>query len=360
MSDKQKKIDTILDSFNKEFGEDSAVRLNSDKSRSKVHDVLSSGAIVVDSVLSDGKTDVVAGIAEGQITEISGLNSSGKTTLCAQYAAKMQEKGGLVVVVDTEERIDEKYWQNLGVNTSEVISLHANTLEEVFDKQYFTAKKLQEHAAGVPILMLWDSIGMTSSGYVDDEDGKGSVMERAGKLMGRDAKTIGSGLKIMRHLVSNLKMAYVFTNHVYHNLKGYGPEYETYGGEKVKYSCTYRLQLKRGAAIKEEDSLGNPMTVGAYIHVSVLKNSLSTYMPTRTAVIRDGVGFCNDYTVMEIARQLKLITGKGWATWTTPNGKEVKFQGWPGFKEKVVTDSEYPALCKIVYATLCSPPAVLE
>lgn len=342
----------LTESLNKQFGENSAISLDSADTLSRIDFWVTSRSIAVDKVLAGGRAFPCSLVPFGRQMEISGPPGAGKTTLCAQIAAETQKQGGLVIVTDTEERIDHAYWSALGVDNSKVINLRAETLEEVFEKQYFAIKTMREKAPNRMVLMIWDSVGGTSSGAVLDEkeDNKTTFMERAAKQMGREAKIIGNGVKGLSGYIAKSKVCYLYTNHIYSKIGvTYGDPNETYGGQKLKFLATVRLQLKPGAAIKEKDAFGNVESPGKWVTVKALKNSMSPMLMEKSAVVMGGVGFSNQYLVWDVAKKNKLISGAGaWSTWKTPKGEDVKFQGWSGFQEKVVTHSEYADLESMV------------
>ncbi len=126
----------VQSDIEKKFGKDSMSRLSKPGTLSRVNNWVSSRSIVVDSVLRGGRPLGSSLVPFGRQMEISGLEKAGKTTLCAQIAAEVQKLNGTVFVIDTEERIAEKYWEALGVDNSKVSNIKAGSLSEVFDVQH--------------------------------------------------------------------------------------------------------------------------------------------------------------------------------------------------------------------------------
>jgi recombination protein RecA len=313
---------------------------------------------MVDKVLAGGRPFPCSLIPFGRQIELSGLPGSGKTTCVAQIAAEVQRTGGLVVVTDTEERIDHPYWTKLGVDTSRILNLTAESLEEVFNKQVSCIELIRNKAPDRPLLMIWDSVGGTSlDAIVDYEEGreKLTVMEAAKKLMMNKARVISTGIELINTRISRSKVCYLYTNHMY-SKPGvtYGDPFETPGGHKLKYFATVRLRLKKIGEITTEDPLtGSKRVIGNRVLVTALKNSMAPVLMDLEAAIIQDRGFCNEWSVREIAESMKLIAkAGGWSSWKTPKGEEVKFQGWNGFLEKVVTHAEYADLEAQVIAAL--------
>ena len=312
---------------------------------------VSSRSMVIDKILAGGRPMPCSMIPFGRQVEVSGLNGSGKTTLCAQIAAETQMMGGIVVVVDTEERMDIPYWQSLGVDVSKVLKIKANTIEEVFNQQYKFIKAFAKQKTNKPMLMIWDSVGGTSSG--DIMDGKGEFMENAKKMMGREAKLVGIGVTGLNPLIAANNICYLYTNHVYCKLNvSFGDPWTEPKGEKLKFQATVRLRLTKIGEITEEDSNGNKSSVGQYVRVKANKNSMAPQRMTKDAVLIGGLGFCDDYTVFDIGQKSGIIKKSGsWST-VTLGGEEIKFQGWNGFQLKVIMHPEYDSLLEQVKEVL--------
>lgn len=282
------------------------------------------------------------------------VHNSGKTTLCAQIAAETQAQGGLVLVTDTEEKIAEDYWRALGVDTSKILYIRANDLEAVFNKQYMAMQIARNAVSDRKVLLIWDSLGGTAGAEMIDPDSEESPMEQAQKFGMRQAKVISDGMSLVNTIVSKTRVCYLFTNHEYQKIGVvYGNKRETRGGGKPKYFATVRLQLTPVGRIKEKDDFSaHEREIGKQIRVKALKNHMGGMLLERDAIIVTGRGFVDSYTVFEMAKRLQLITGKGWSTWKTPTGEEVKFQGWRGFEERAVPHAEYGDLCAKVREVL--------
>ena len=352
LDSKDSGLDSILDSIqgelNKAFGEGTASRLSDAATYSKIDNWVSSRSIVVDSVLRGGRPVGSSLVPFGRQVELSGKPGSGKTTLCAQIAAETVAQGGIVLITDTEERIDHDYWTSLGADPTKMVHIQATTLEEVFEKQYRAIKFARETAPNHLMLSIWDSLGGTSLDKIVDDAAEGSPMEQAEKAMGKKAKVISSGMELINTLVSSSNCCYLYTNHIYQKMgnTGYGEMTETPGGNKPKFFATVRLRLTPVGKIQAEDPVsGEEMTIGHRVRVKALKNSMAGHLLERDAVILGGSGYSNDYTIFEVAGKLGAIKKSGaWSTWETPSGDEVKFQGWNGFLDKVIPHPEYQDL----------------
>jgi recombination protein RecA len=341
--------DRLQEDFEKAFGEGSISKLGQGLADSKVNYCVSSRSMVIDKVILGGRrASSMLGIPAGRITELSGPPGSGKTTLCSQLAAEMQSMDGKVVVIDTEARWEEDYVRSLGVDTNQVYSIHADSIEDVFDKQIKLIKSHMKSYPNEPMLMVWDSVGATPSRLlVESED------PMSESSMAKNVRVISHGIQVIAQLIAKSKVTYVVTNHVYTNIGGYGEKFLSPGGLKLQFHSTIRLRLMPSGQLTEEDDHGNKQIVGQKVRISALKNSMAPKRLTLEACIRDGEGFSDAFTIFDLGADYGVLSKSGaWASWQTSDGEIVKFQGWDGFKEKVMTHPKYPELVKEMFEKL--------
>jgi len=282
----------------------------------------------------------------GRITEIAGLNETGKTTLLSQILAETQRLSGIAAIVDVEHTLDLSYMELLGVDLSRLIIAPADTIEEGFHKAKQMVKTIMESGSDKLVALGWDSLGATPTQAQMDSDDSGNPHGVAAKIVGQNLQTFNG-------MIAKHKIALIFTNHVWHdhNVK-YGDPYKSYAGEKFRYFATLRLRLTKSGQIKEKEEGtaedDSKQVIGSKIKVGVLKNKMAPYRKTVEVPCLGGLGFSTDYCVFEQGLKQGVINGTTWKTWETPNGEEVKFQGWRGFQEKVMLHPEYPALVETV------------
>ena len=119
----------IANSLNKD--EDVAFFLDDQEDASQVTDFLSTGNVVLDLIISNRPN---GGYPVGRITEITGLESCGKSLLSAHALAETQRRGGVAVYIDTEYAADPQFLQAIGVDTNKMLLIQKNTVEDIFDK----------------------------------------------------------------------------------------------------------------------------------------------------------------------------------------------------------------------------------
>lgn len=283
---------------------------------------------------SDGVNDVIGqpGIPLGRLTEISGPEASGKSTLCAHILAQCQQDGGIAALIDTEQAYDPIYAARIGVDNGKLIVMQADVLEEVFTKMEVfieTIKQRNKMAKGErKVVVVFDSVAGTPAkaeleGDADD------------KHMGVAARVIRMNLRRITQLVAKEQIGLVFTNQEYSKMGSYGGT-TTYGGGGIKYHASLRLRLNEVGKLEEAGEV-----IGSEVEVYGLKNKVSRPFKKRKIVIVHGFGIDNQHYVFEKAKDLGIVQKNG--SWYTYNRlgvggeviEEVKFQGYNGFKEKI-------------------------
>ena len=102
------------------------------------------------------------GIPTG-ITEIYGPSQSAKSLLGYTIMGRCQKQGGYVVLLDCERASNEHFAETAGhVDPNKVIVQRPDSIEKCQEKIINITKRIREaKGKDVPILFVWDSIGVT-------------------------------------------------------------------------------------------------------------------------------------------------------------------------------------------------------
>ena len=112
-----------------------------DQTPTDISDWVSTGSTILDLAISN-RPD--GGLAAGRITEINGLEGSGKSLIGAHALAATQKKGGLAVYIDTESAVSSEFLQAIGIDTENMLYVHLETVEEIFDTIETIVTKIRE------------------------------------------------------------------------------------------------------------------------------------------------------------------------------------------------------------------------
>ena len=143
MSVKDELAQVLSDSLNKNFKEMKVAYFldGSDTSPSDITEWVSTGASMLDLSISNQAN---GGIAVGRITEINGLESSGKSLLGAHILAETQKKNGLAVYIDAETSVSKEFLEAIGVDIGNMLYLHLETVEDIFESISHIITKVRE------------------------------------------------------------------------------------------------------------------------------------------------------------------------------------------------------------------------
>lgn len=276
------------------------VAMFSDDLVPNITEFIPTGSLAIDKLINGEN----GGWPIGGISECAAWEHVGKSTLLDQSIAQCQRMGGVAVLIDSEKGRDREWTELLGVNSDELLVKQADTLEESFG----SIEEVCEVQQGVidqvgwpppPMLIVQDSLGGTPSKAELDGDPDDSHMAVA-------ARVIKMNFRRLTQRLIKLRVAYVFTNHFYNKIGGYGG-LVTYGGSGVRYHTDLRLWLKRPSAIKIADK-----EVGHVVTASSKKNRISgTKDPVDTGLIY-GAGMDNAYTLFAWGQKHPNPEGNAW------------------------------------------------
>ena len=189
-------------------------------------DWISTGNYALNYLIS---SDFNKGIPLGKVTVFAGDSGAGKSYICSGNIIKnAQEQGIYVILIDTENALDEKWLQALGVDTSveKLLKLNMAMIDDVaktiheFMKEY----KLMEDRPKV--LFVIDSLGMlltpTDVNQFESGDMKGD--------MGRKPKALTSLVRNCVNMFGSYNVGLVTTNHTYASQDIFDPDDKISGG----------------------------------------------------------------------------------------------------------------------------------
>lgn len=106
-----------------------------------------------------GRTD--GGFLVSRIAEVFGGDGSGKSTLGYNLLGSAQARGGLGVLIETENALSSTSWiQSQGVDISNLLLFQPESIDEVFSK-IFPAVFDAMASLDVPSVIVWDSLAST-------------------------------------------------------------------------------------------------------------------------------------------------------------------------------------------------------
>jgi recombination protein RecA len=221
--------------INKKLGREVAFDLHEDNP-TEVTDWISTGSRWLDSIICRGK---LAGVPVGKVTELAGLEGSGKSYMAAQIAANAQKQGISVVYFDSESAIDPDFLEKAGCDIQKLLYVQADSVEFVLETIEDLLKTTDEK-----FLFVWDSMALTPSktDLEGDFDPQSSMAVKP--------RILAKGLSKLIQPIANKQATLLILNQLKTNLTVQNPKYatdsekySTPGGKALAYSYSLRIWL---------------------------------------------------------------------------------------------------------------------
>ena len=317
MSNKDELAEVIASELNKQFKSHQVAYFldGVETTPTDVTDFVSTGATMLDLAVSNRPN---GGLAAGRITEINGLEGSGKSLIGAHALAATQRKGGLAVYIDTESAVSSEFLQAIGIDTENMLYVHLETVEEIFDTIETIVAKIRESDKDKLVTILVDSLAAASTKVEMDSD-----FDKDGWATAK-AIVISNAMRKITQLIARQKVCLIFTNQLRQKLGVmFGDPWTTSGGKALPFHSSTRIRLKNVGQIK--DTKKN--TIGIKIRAQVIKNRLGPPLRSADFSLYFDKGIDDFGSWLEVLKGHKLIKQAGaWYTLEDQDGKEHKFQ----------------------------------
>jgi RecA/RadA recombinase len=202
-------------------------------------------------------SDFNKGIPLGKVTVFAGESGAGKSYICSGNLIKnAQEQGIYVVLIDTENALDEAWLKALGVDTSEdkLLKLNMAMIDDVAKTISEFMKEYKEMAERPKVLFVLDSLGMlltpTDVNQFEAGDLKGD--------MGRKPKALTALVRNCVNMFGNYNVGMVCTNHTYASQDMFDPDDKISGGQGFVYASSIVVAMKK-LKLKEDEN-GNKIS----------------------------------------------------------------------------------------------------
>jgi RecA/RadA recombinase len=186
------------------------------------------------------------GVPLGKVTVFAGESGAGKSYICSGNIIKAaQEQGIYVILVDSENALDEKWLLDLGVDTSDdkLLKLNMAMIDDVaktiseFMKEY----KVMPEETRPKVLFVIDSLGMlltpTDVNQFEAGEMKGD--------MGRKPKALTSLVRNCVNMFGSWNVGMVCTNHTYASQDMFDPDDKISGGQGFIYASSIVVAMRK-------------------------------------------------------------------------------------------------------------------
>ena len=330
----------LADNLNKKIGKDNRVAYfldGSDSTPTDIKEFISTGSSILDLAISNRPN---GGIAVGRITEINGLESSGKSLIGTHILAETQKKGGLAVYIDTETSVSREWLETIGIDVQNFLYLHVETVEDIFECIENIITKIRESDRDRLVTILVDSLAAASTKVEMEAD-----FDKDGWATAK-AIVISKAMRKITQMVGRERVALVFTNQLRQKLGVmFGDPWTTSGGKALPFHSSTRIRLKNMGQIK--DTKKN--TLGMKARAQIIKNRLGPPLRHADFNLYFDSGIDDKGSWLQVMKDHKLVKVAG--AWYTVQfeGEDIKFQS-KDFKKVL---DERPELEEYLYEKIC-------
>jgi recombination protein RecA len=327
----------LMSLVNKKAGVTVAHNLSGDNP-TEVKQWIPTGSRWLDSIICKGQ---LSGIPVGKLTEIAGLESTGKSYMAVQIAANAQKMGMMVVYFDSESAIDPTFIERAGCDLDRLMYVQASSVE-------FVLETIEEilGATEEQVLFIWDSLAFTPA--VSDVEGDFNPQSS----MAVKARILAKGMSKLVIPIADKRATFLVLNQLKTNIPQ-GPmarqiamvtPYITPGGKAMHYAYSLRIWLtgrKAKAAFVTDDK---GFRIGSEVKIRLEKSRFGTQ--GRSCAFRimwgtDDIGIRDEESWFDAIKGSPCLTSAGaWYTLTMPDGYTKKFQP-SKWTEIITSDNEF-------------------
>jgi recombination protein RecA len=305
---------------------------------SEITDWISTGSSILDLAISNRPH---GGLPVGKMVEFNGLEGTGKSLLSAHVVADTQKKGGVAVVIDTENAAAPEFWRSLGVDLSKLLYVQCETVEDIFAQMERMIAIVRKSNKDRILTIIVDSVAAAST-KVELESDHGKDGYATGKSI-----IISKAMRKITTMIGRQKVLTVFTNQLRQNLNAmaFGDKYVVSGGKALAYHCSVRVRLNNTGKLKRGEEI-----IGNECKAVVVKNRMGP--PQRQAAfdIYFDSGIADYGSWIKVLKENNLVKqGGAYYTYKKNDGSEWKFQS----KDFVSTMQSDKELSEEIYLKIC-------
>ena len=233
-------------------------------------DWISTGNFALNYLISG---DFNKGIPLGKVTVFAGESGAGKSYICSGNIVKnAQQQGIFVILIDTENALDEKWLHDLGVSTDEskLLKLNMAMIDDVAKtiSTFMIDYKALPDGERPKVLFVIDSLGMlltpTDVNQFEAGDMKGD--------MGRKPKALTALVRNSVNMFGSFNVGLVATNHTYASQDMFDPDDKISGGQGFIYASSIVVAMKKMKLKEDEDGNKISEVMGIRAGCKVMKS----------------------------------------------------------------------------------------
>jgi recombination protein RecA len=259
----------------------------------------------------------------GRIIELSGKESSGKTTLCHHIQAGFQKafpnKG--IAFIDAEHAMDPNYAKRIGVNNDGILVLQPESGIVALNMAVALA---EDKEADIGLIIIDSVAALTTKADEENNIGDVSVAEQA--------RMMSTSMRILNSICARRGITLLLTNQQRTNIGvQYGEKSVTSAGVAIKFYASIRIKLSPLGKLKDGEEI-----IGIECQADVIKNKMAPPFRKAKYTITFGIGIDPVINLVDFCINNKIIKKKGaWCTF-----EDYKWQGVNSILEDVRKNKE--------------------
>ena len=214
-------------------------------------DWISTGNFALNYLISG---DFHKGVPLGKVTVLAGESGSGKSFIAAGNLVRAaQEQGIYVILIDSENALDETWLKALNVDTDDkkLLKLGMSMVDDVAKtvSTFMVDYREMPEEERPKILFVIDSLGMLLTPTDVDQFTKGDMKGD----MGRKPKALTALVRNCVNMFGSHNVGLVATNHTYASQDMFDPDDKISGGQGFIYASSIVIAMKKLKLKEDED-----------------------------------------------------------------------------------------------------------
>jgi recombination protein RecA len=284
-------------------------------------DWISTGNYALNYLIS---SDFNKGIPLGKVTVFAGESGAGKSYICSGNIVRhAQEQGIYVVLIDSENALDESWLHALGVDTSEekLLKLNMAMIDDVARTIHEFMKEYKEMTDRPKVLFVIDSLGMlltpTDINQFEAGDLKGD--------MGRKPKALTALVRNCVNMFGSYNVGMVCTNHTYASQDMFDPDDKISGGQGFVYASSIVVAMKKLKLKTDADGNKTTTVNGIRAACKIMKTRYAKPFETLQVEIPYETGMNPTSGLVDLFEAKGLLKKEGNSlVYVTPEGEIIK------------------------------------
>jgi recombination protein RecA len=305
---------------------------------------ISTGNYCLNKLISN---DFYKGIPLGKVTVLAGESGAGKSYIASGNIIKnAQDQGIFVVLIDSENALDESWLHALNVSTDDdkLLKLNVAMIDDVAKIISDFMTDYRKEYTDTPdedrpkVLFVLDSLGMMLTPTDVNQFEKGEMKGD----MGRKPKALSALVRNCVNMFGDFNVGMIATNHTYASQDMFDPDDKISGGQGFIYASSIVIAMRKLKLKTDENGVKTSKVHGIRAACKVVKTRYSKPFESVQVEIPYETGMSPYSGLLEFFEAKGLLVKQGnRLKYTTKSGDEIlEFRkNWTDEKlDQVITD----------------------